>query len=81
MNTLRPQGFGNILMMMYLGKPVFFNAKNISLPDLTAANIKWFSMEDLQSPKNNSAQAQNKEAIAKLLSHDRLMSEYRVLFG
>ncbi len=29
MNTIRPQGYGNIFMMMAMGKPVFMNAKNI----------------------------------------------------
>lgn len=81
MNTLRPQGYGNILMMMYLGKPVFFNAKNISLPDLTAAKIKWFSMEQIRSFEDVNSQSQNKEAVVNLFSHDRLVGEYGELFS
>ena len=48
MNTFRPQGYGNILMMMYLGKPVYFNPKNISFPDLNATGLKWMPIESLK---------------------------------
>ena len=79
MNTVRPQGYGNILMMMYIGKPVFFNAKNISLPDLDAAGLKWFAFESLKSI-DGLENANNKEAVMKLLSHERLLKEYQILF-
>ena len=81
MNTVRPQGYGNILMMMYIGKPVFFNAKNISLPDLNSAGLKWFPIESLKSAGNLKAEVQNKDAVINLLSHDRLLKEYRRLFS
>lgn len=80
MNTIRPQGYGNILMMMYLGKPVFFNKKNISLPDLDAANLKWVSLESLKGFPGASIELTNKEAVVRLLSHERLLKEYQHLF-
>lgn len=81
MNTIRPQGYGNILMMLYLGKPVFFNAKNVSLPDLTRYGIKWRPMEDVVNVSANSSLDSNKEAIVSLLSHKRLIEQYRQLFA
>jgi hypothetical protein len=80
MNTIRPQGYGNILIMMYLGKPVFFNEKNISLPDLNRAGLKWFPIENLKVPQSLSMSASNKEAVVNLLSHERLLKEYQFLF-
>lgn len=80
MNTIRPQGYGNILMMMYLGKPVYFNSKNISLPDLDSAGLKWMPLERL-THKENSFELSNKEAVVKLLSHERLLKEYQALFS
>jgi len=80
MNTIRPQGYGNILMMMYLGKPVFFNEKNISLPDIRQAGLQWWPIKSLpaySTLKFNS----NKEAVINLLSHDRLLKEYQLLFN
>jgi hypothetical protein len=81
MNTIRPQGYGNILMMMYIGKPVFFNEKNISLPDLTNAGLQWFPVKSLRSYSKQNFNASNKEAVIKLLSHDRLLKEYQLLFN
>lgn len=80
MNTLRPQGYGNILMMMYLGKPVFFNPKNISLPDLDSAGLKWFPIEALGSGRTSTSTSTNNETLTGFLSHDRLTEEYRSLF-
>jgi hypothetical protein len=81
MNTIRPQGYGNILMMMYIGKPVFFNSKNISLPDLNSAHLKWRPMESLKSIDTLDLDVSNKIAVIDLLSHDRLLKEYRTLFS
>ncbi|WP_276369977.1 TDP-N-acetylfucosamine:lipid II N-acetylfucosaminyltransferase [Chryseolinea sp. H1M3-3] len=81
MNSTRPQGYGNILMMMYIGKPVFFNSKNISLPDLNAAGLKWFSLESLKSLETLKNDAGNKVAVMNLLSHERLLKEYQILFS
>lgn len=81
MNTIRPQGYGNILMMMYLGKPVYFNAKNISLPDLDRAELRWKPIEATKSAALSKAFVANDEAVIKFLSHHRLTKEYRSLFG
>ena len=81
MNTIRPQGYGNILMMMYIGKPVFFNEKNISLPDLGKAGLQWFPVESLRSYSKEKFMASNKEAVTNLLSHERLLKEYQLLFN
>jgi dTDP-N-acetylfucosamine:lipid II N-acetylfucosaminyltransferase len=81
MNTVRPQGYGNILMMMYIGKPVFFNPKNISLPDLDSAGLKWRPIESLKSMNNIKVEVPNKDAVTNLLSHERLLKEYNRLFS
>lgn len=79
MNTIRPQGYGNILMMMYLGKPVYFNNSNLSLPDLRSAGFRINVLDDLLDTKS-SADADNKEAVTRLLSHERLLKTYQTLF-
>lgn len=79
MNSLRPQGYGNILMMMYLEKTVYLNPKNTSLPDLDKAGLKWCSIDSIKSPGSRE-EMQNKKAVTDFLSHDRLTSEYRFLF-
>jgi hypothetical protein len=81
MNTLRPQGYGNILMMMYLGKPVYFNEGNISLPDLDRAGVKWEPIEAIKSAGPSKRILANDEAVIGFLSHDRLTREYRSLFS
>src|SRR5688572_6467236 len=81
MNTIRPQGYGNILMMMYMAKPVFFNPKNISLPDLNAANLRWMPLDDLHSSEILRSEVSNKEAVINLLSHDTLLKTYQELFS
>jgi len=80
MNTIRPQGFGNILMMMYMRKPVFFNEGNISLPDLTAYGINWRPMQHLASFAGEELPDTGKKAVADLFSHERLIATYRQLF-
>jgi glycosyltransferase involved in cell wall biosynthesis len=81
MNTLRPQGYGNILMMMYIGKPVVFNERNISLTDINEAGLTWFKLDDLKSYKVLKKVAANKEAVMNLFSHARLLKEYQLLFS
>jgi dTDP-N-acetylfucosamine:lipid II N-acetylfucosaminyltransferase len=80
MNHIRPQGYGNIFMMMYLGKPVFLNERNISLPDLDRASLPWNPIRNLKSLSEIKIQ-DNRESILKLLSHDRLVSLYKTLFS
>ena len=81
MNTVRPQGYGNILMMMYIGKPVFFNSKNISLQDLDLAGLKWMPIDSLKGIDKVKFEVSNKEAVINLLSHDRLLREYNSIFS
>ena len=79
MNNIRPQGYGNIFMMMYLGKKVFLNEKNISVKDLNDRGLVWFPLHDLrdQRPVNLT---HNQAAVLRLLSHDHLLNVYRQLF-
>ena len=79
MNSLRPQGYGNILMMMYLEKTVYLNSRNTSLPDLDKAGLKWRSIDSITS-QSSREKMQNKKAVTDFLSHDRLTREYRFLF-
>jgi dTDP-N-acetylfucosamine:lipid II N-acetylfucosaminyltransferase len=79
MNHLRPQGYGNILMMMYLNKPVFLNPRNISISDLDANGLKWIPLEKIGDAKKGMS-VQNKDAVRKLLSHEKLLETYRRLF-
>jgi dTDP-N-acetylfucosamine:lipid II N-acetylfucosaminyltransferase len=81
MNHIRPQGYGNIFMMMYMNKPVMFNPKNISLPDLKAAGIQWLTIDALPTLKAGVRVPMNRENIINLLSHDRLQNLYRNLFS
>jgi dTDP-N-acetylfucosamine:lipid II N-acetylfucosaminyltransferase len=80
MNHLRPQGYGNILMMMYLNKPVFLNPRNLSIADLDANGLKWIPIERIADAKKG-VSLPNKEAVQNLLSHERLLETYRTLFG
>jgi hypothetical protein len=79
MNSVRPQGYGNIFLSQYMGKPVYFNSRNISLPDLTASKIKWRSID--QIPKARKEIIDNKDAIIQLMHHSRLVSLYKEQFS
>jgi glycosyltransferase involved in cell wall biosynthesis len=81
MNSIRPQGYGNVLMMLYMGKPVFINERNISAPDLKRNGIVTSDWRDMDSILSHKPMAQNKDAIANLLSHSRLINVYRELFS
>lgn len=81
MNTRRPQGYGNVLMMLYLGKAVFMNRNNISLPDLHTNGIKTDDWNDMASILNLNTHTGNKEAVASLFSHNKLLDIYRELFA
>lgn len=81
MNNIRPQGYGNVLMMLYLGKPVFLNQYNLSLPDLKKNGIVTNDWSELKSIASISGTEGNKKAIINLLSHDRLLEVYRELFS
>lgn len=80
MNNIRPQGYGNIFMMMYLGKPVFLNPRNLSAPELTRRNLLWLPLDKvIDRPREN--EFDNREALMKLLSHANLLNVYRGLFS
>ena len=80
MNNIRPQGYGNIFMMMYLGKRVFLNKKNLSIPELDSAGLAWTPVESITTNGLNSAN-QNRSAVMTLLSHDKLLRTYHELFS
>ena len=79
MNTIRPQGYGNIFMMLYLGKPVFLNKRNLSLPDLEQNGISCsiLSAENLK----DSQQKSDHKSIIDFLSHEKLVRVYSTLFS
>jgi hypothetical protein len=81
MNSIRPQGYGNVLMMLYMGKPVFMNERNISAPDLKMNGIVTSDWSEMNSILTYKPRHQNKEAIANMLSHSRLINVYRELFS
>lgn len=81
MNHIRPQGYGNILMMMYLGKPVFLNDKNLSLPDLIKAGLAFESISQLKTQDIQTLKTNNKANVTRLLSHENLLNTYKKLFG
>lgn len=80
MNSVRPQGYGNIFLMQYMAKPVYFNLKNISLPDLTTNNIVWRDIDRIPTG-GKKEEIENKEAVVQLLSHARLLKTYQELFS
>lgn len=79
MNHLRPQGYGNILMMMYLEKPVFLNPRNLSIRDLNANNLRWHSLSDI-GRIDDKVEKGNREAVQAMFSHERLLNTYREIF-
>lgn len=80
MNNVRPQGYGNILMMMYLGKQVFLNARNLSVPELNDAGLIWEPLQHMVE-KNERPWPNNRERVLNLLSHEKLIATYQSLFG
>lgn len=80
MNNIRPQGYGNIFLMMYLGKPVFLNAKNLSAPELDRRNLLWKPLEALKDHASYGL-SDNRKELMSLLSHGNLLKTYRGLFS
>lgn len=80
MNNIRPQGYGNIFMMMYLGKKVFLNKKNPSINELNKSGLIWHPMEELKN-KSEGNLFQNKSAVSALLEHQILLKVYSNLFS
>lgn len=79
MNNIRPQGYGNIFMMMYLNKKVFLNEKNLSIPELDTNKLKWHRLLDLKT-EGTKEKDNNKPAVSALLSHEALLKSYQELF-
>lgn len=80
MNHIRPQGYGNIFMMMYMNKPVILNDKNISLDDLRSAKLTWATFGDLPHLRTSNFD-ENHDSVVRLLSHEKLISLYKALFS
>jgi dTDP-N-acetylfucosamine:lipid II N-acetylfucosaminyltransferase len=80
MNNIRPQGYGNIFMMMYLGKKVFLNEKNLSIPELTRAGLIWRAVTKM-NVSDDLNWKENRTAVTKLLSHSSLLETYGQLFS
>jgi glycosyltransferase involved in cell wall biosynthesis len=80
MNTIRPMGYGNILMMLYMGKPVFLNPRNTSLSALEASGIICPPLSALPGVLTRGMVINNRHKVVDLLSHERLLSVYKKLF-
>ena len=80
MNNVRPQGYGNIFMMMYLGKKVFLNEKNLSGEELKKKGLIWFPLSQLKENSDMDLQ-KNRSSVLRLLSHETLLKVYRELFS
>jgi dTDP-N-acetylfucosamine:lipid II N-acetylfucosaminyltransferase len=80
MYNTRPQGYGNIFIMMYLEKPVILNEKNISVVDLDKNSLKWYSLSDLLKNEELDVSG-NRKAVTELLSHKKLLEIYSNLFS
>ena len=80
MNNVRPQGFGNILMMMYLGKKIFLNERNFSIPELNRGGLLWQPLADLGTYREVNSKL-NRNAVSNLLSHEILLKTYMELFS
>jgi hypothetical protein len=78
MNNIRPQGYGNILMMMYLGKSVFLNERNLSISELDKNNLMWSPLKKMR--QGGSDFPANRAAVLSLLSHEKLLQSYQKLF-
>src|SRR5690606_1432701 len=66
MNNIRPQGYGNILMMMYLRKQVFLNPRNLSVPELDAAGLLWSPISEMGTSRQS--WSFNRERVLTVLS-------------
>lgn len=80
MNNIRPQGYGNIFMMMYLGKKVFLNPRNPSTADLDRAGLRWEPVAHAGNTSTIEWEA-NRSAVTAFLSHERCLRVYNELFS
>jgi hypothetical protein len=80
MNNVRPQGYGNILMMMYLGKQIFMNEKNLSTQELDKAGLMWKPIREVQTSRQLHWE-KNRIGVSNHLSHDIALKTYGELFS
>jgi dTDP-N-acetylfucosamine:lipid II N-acetylfucosaminyltransferase len=80
MNNIRPQGYGNIFMMMYMGKKIFLNERNLSISDLNQHGLIWQPIKELKTTEYLNWK-QNRSMVSNLLSHNILLKTYRELFS
>lgn len=81
MNNIRPQGYGNIFIMLALGKRVFLNNKNVSVRDLTNLNIPWYPIQELKSfIQANRKDPEDNQTLFNLLSHKKNLEMLSGLF-
>ncbi len=83
MNNIRPQGYGNILMMVYLQKTIYLNKKNISTEDLSRIGIPWTPMNDIKQVLNfpSSKLEAGRATLLDYLSHDRSLAIFKKMFS
>ena len=80
MNAVRPLGFGNILMMLFMNKPVFLNPRNTSINELALSGIKCPQLASMADLLRKGLAIDNRSKVVNLLSHDRLLTVYSQLF-
>ncbi|WP_270547007.1 TDP-N-acetylfucosamine:lipid II N-acetylfucosaminyltransferase family protein [Butyricimonas paravirosa] len=81
----RPEAFGNILIVLYLGAKVYFSKYNQHFYALSDMGLRIFTLETAQhcdffQPLSCDEQAQNREILKKKYSFDRLLSIIQHLF-
>ena len=83
MNTLRPQGYGNIFMMMVLGKKVFLNPLNPSNKDLTRMNLHFYTLDEIGNYSSEGSDANEPQAqqVLNYFSTTQMQQVYNGLFA
>ncbi len=74
MNHNRPQGFGNILPLIYLGKKVYLKSSISTTYELCKKGIKVFNVEDLKYKNINDLICIDEET--KLLNRNLVLENY-----
>lgn len=84
LNTLRPQGVGNIWLGMVLGKAIFLNERNMLLPYLLSLGFQVFSIEalkDYQACIREFDAEHNRNLLLEKFSDEQLDTLYMQLFN
>lgn len=74
MNYNRPQGFGNILPLIYLGKKVYLKSSISTTYELSKKGIKVFNVEDLKYKNINDLIYIDEET--KLINRNLVLENY-----